>query len=301
MDFKMKGLMPLILALPLVTSSIFAAQRDVRVSLGEASQYNAFVFNDFNAPSSKVEGRMAVGGDLTIDGYSIADTVASDDEGYSLVVAGNASFPTGRVYAGHLLIGGSGENIGDAVRFGLQSEQVLWDQVDVPVNFLSLRAELTEQAASLSQLANTGTVENMWGGVYLTGDCQSDLQVFNVDGEAVLNAHTFDVSCIPENAHVVINLSGANPGFSNVSLASLTAHRNRVLFNFFEATALTLRGVYVEGSILAPFADIEAPSGTINGTLVANSWSGTMSFSNQPFQAYHDDLKLCEGPTLPTL
>ncbi|MCE2593853.1 choice-of-anchor A family protein [Motilimonas cestriensis] len=299
MNFKMKTIIPFALSLPLMVAGVNAEERDVRVSLGEAGQYNAFVFNDFNAPSSKVEGRIAVGGNLNIDGYSVADKLPMSDDGFSVVVGGDATYPTGRVYAGHVLVGGSAQNIGNAVRFGLTQEQVLWDNIDLPFNFDNVRTELLNKSAELSLLANTGTVEIKWGGLYLTGDCQSDLQVFNVNGADILNSHTFDVSCIPDNASVIINISGQAPGFSNVSLSTLTKHRNRVLYNFYEATSLTLRGVYVEGSVLAPYADISNPSGTVNGTLIANSWNGTMSFSLQPFEAYNEGYKQCEGIVLP--
>ncbi|MGF1868897.1 choice-of-anchor A family protein [Photobacterium indicum] len=290
------GLLPFALSAPLL-----ASEQDVRISLGDAGHYNAFVFDNFSSPSSKVEGRLAVGGNLKIRGYSIADELDDDDEigadNYSLVVGGDANFSTGRVYSGHILIGGSGAGIGDSVRWGLSSSQVLWDEVDLPISFEKVRTQLTALSQSLRTLENSGTVEKRWGGLYLKGDCLSQLQIFNVSGDDILNAHTFQTSCIPEGSNVVFNISGAVAGFDNISLETLDDHNERVLFNFYEATSLVLKGVEVEGSILAPLADIGVPEpkGTINGTLIAKSWSGRMSFEWEQFEPYNANYIKCEG------
>lgn len=299
MNFKMKTIVPFALSLPLMVAGVNAEERDVRVSLGEAGQYNAFIFNNFNAVYSRVEGRLAVGGNLELNGYSVAEKLSSSSDNFSIVVGGNASFTNGRVEAGHVLVAGSAQNIDDSVRFGLNQNQVIWDHIDPPVDFQMIRTELINQSVELSSLLNTGVIEGKWGGLYLAGDCKSDLQIFNLNGDDVLNTHTFDVSCIPDNASIVFNISGESAGLRNVSLGSLVKHRNRVLFNFYEAKSLTLNSIGVEGSVLAPYADIKKASGIVHGTLIANSWEGTMALSLQPFEAYNESYKQCEGLVSP--
>ena len=294
------GAMMFALSSPLETSA-----QEARISLGEAEHFNVVVFGDFSAPSSEVEGRMAVGGNLNIRGYSIADELDDDDNErhypYSLVVGGDATFPTGRVYEGHIVVGGSASGIGSSVRWGLERGQMLWDHVETPFVFNELRDELTHLSDQLSDLTPNGTIEQKWGGVYLRGDCISDLQVFHVPADAILNAHTFDVRCVPEDSHVLINVSGITAGFDNLSLDDLDDQNEKVLFNFYQAQTLILRGVEVEGSILAPLADIgdPEPRGNIEGTLVANSWSGRMSFEWEPYEGFNDDYRVCEGPVNP--
>jgi choice-of-anchor A domain-containing protein len=59
-----------------------------------------------------------------------------------------------------------------------------------------------------------------WGGAYLSGDGTSALQVFSLNGQDILNAHTFDVQNIAPGATVVFNISGATAGLTNMSLSS---------------------------------------------------------------------------------
>ena len=64
---------------------------------------------------------------------------------------------------------------------------------------------------------------------------------------------------------------------------------DNVIFNFYEATALTISGITVEGSILAPLAQVTAYNGNINGTVIAQSlttWN--MSLNNRPFESIGD-------------
>jgi choice-of-anchor A domain-containing protein len=56
-----------------------------------------------------------------------------------------------------------------------------------------------------------------------------------------------------------------------------------VLFNFHEATDLNFVAADVEGSILAPWAQVDSYGGVVFGTAVAGSWSGPMSFVHMPF------------------
>jgi choice-of-anchor A domain-containing protein len=50
--------------------------------------------------------------------------------------------------------------------------------------------------------------------------------------------------------------------------------RRHVLYNFYQATNLTLSNIGVEGSILAPRAMISFPTGSLWGQLIGNSFTG---------------------------
>ena len=149
--------------------------------------------------------------------------------------------------------------------------------------FARAEQELKTLSADLSLLAANGAAEFRFGGLYLNGDGSSDLQVFTLDGSQVLQAHTFQVSGIPDGASVVFNIDGERAGLTNMSMSSLMPHRGRVLLNFHQAERLTLNGIGVEGSVLAPWAVIDEPQGVIHGTLIARSWSGSMQLNHLPF------------------
>lgn len=268
-----------------------------RISLAEASAFNAVIFGDFEAPSSDVEGRLAVEGDLRINSYSIADKLNAGEAGISLLVGGDMHFPSGRIYYGHTLVKGSADNVGAPVRNGLTDNQLLLDQVDLPLDFDRLEQKLIQESLRLSRVAPNGEVKSQWGGLYLTGDCESPVQIFALDGQTLLKAHTFQLSCIPANSHLVFNISGTRAGLTNMSMESARPYRTRTLYNFFEATELVLSGIGVQGSLLAPLAEITHPQGVIHGTLIAKKWHGTMQLNHVTFDGLNVNLLDCDLTT----
>ncbi|MFO1495868.1 MAG: choice-of-anchor A family protein [Lysobacterales bacterium] len=247
--------------------------------LGVASSYNGFFFGNYSAASSDVQGRLAAGGHISLNNYSIGDQLPAGFTGPSLVAGGNLTFPSGRAYRGDIVVGGSAAGVGSAVTNGLGPDQHLYQNAAVPIDFAAERTRLLAESARLATLTANTSYEYQWGGLYLHGDNQSALQVFNLPGTEVLDAHTFQVDRIPAGATVLFNIAGSNTGLTNMSLSTLIPYRNKVLFNFYQATTLQLAGVSVEGSILAPLAAIEQPQGVVWGTVVAQSWNGMMQIN----------------------
>lgn len=280
-------------------SDVYAAD-DVRASLGDAADYSIVVFGDFSSPyHSSTTGRLAAEGNIVLNNYGLATGLSAQDAGISVVAGGNLTFEYGKVYAGHIVVSGSADLVGAAVRNGLGSSQLLLDHVDSPIDFDQLESELIAHSTALSQVPANGTVRSEYGGLYPVGDCSSDLQVFNLDGALLLPAHTFEVSCVPADAHIIFNVSGTSTGMSYMALKTLRPIRSRVLFNFYEATDLTLTSIGVEGSILAPKAVVNNPTGEVHGTVVAKAWNGPMHLDYVRYQGYNEDQALCEGPVGP--
>ncbi|MCB1555584.1 MAG: tandem-95 repeat protein [Xanthomonadales bacterium] len=253
------------------------------MGLGSAQPYNVLVFGDFRATSSDTQGRLAAGGDVDLANYSVADQLAPSTVGATLIAGGDLSFTSGRLYAGDALVGGSAGGVSASVRNGLSATQQILDHQLLPIAFDSVRTEMRQLSAALASLPANGSVESQWGGLYLRGTTGEALQVFELPGDLVLQAHTFDVRDIPAGATVVFNIRGTLSGLTNMSLQSLAAMRQRVLFNFPDAVELTLAGISVEGSILAPDAVIQNPQGVVNGQVVAQRWDGMMQLNHQPF------------------
>jgi hypothetical protein len=73
---------------------------------------------------------------------------------------------------------------------------------------------------------------------------------------------------------VIINLTGQTGGtLSNYGFQG-DYQAGQTLFNFVDATNLSLSGLGVYGSILAPNANITGGYGQINGSVMAQSYSG---------------------------
>lgn len=251
--------------------------------LGAAGGYNGFFAETFQAQSSDVEGRLAAGGNVSINHYSIADKLPATTTGGTLVVGGNLTFPSGRVYVGDILVRGSAAGVGAAVINGLGPNQRLVANATMPVDFTAEFTRLRTWSDRLATLPANGTWISQWGGLTLRGDNTSALQVFSLPGDVVMNSHTFAVERIPAGATVLFNISGASAGLRNMSLESLAAHRTRTLFNFPQATSLTLTSIGVQGSILAPRAVINNPQGVVIGQVIARSWNGMMQLNVGPF------------------
>lgn len=256
-------------------------------ALGAAGRYGNFVWDNFTSLSSTVEGRIAVGGNLSLQNFSVGDKLDPNKLHDVVTVGGNVTFPSGRIYYGNLIAGGSVSGVGDPVRFGMAQGAVIRGNSALDINFTGEREYLQELSTNLATLPANGTVKMQWGGMELKGDCTSNSQVFNVNGADLGIAHTFAVSCIPAGATVVFNVSGTNVTIKSMGMQSLTTLRDKVLFNFPQATSLKMTSVGIEGSILAPFAQVDQPAGRIDGQVIVKSWysttTGYMSIHNRFF------------------
>ena len=254
---------------------------------GSAQPYNALVFNNFIANASDVEGRLAAGQNIQLTSYAIAQklTESSSDDPV-LIAGGDIHFDNGKAYFGSILAAGSTDKVSESVRNGMASGARVEANASLPIDFAQVQTELTQLSASLAALEPTGEVEFKWGGAYLeVKDCTAKTQVFQLDGAALLAANHFnlDRSCLAADTTYVFNISGSNPGLTNMGLQALEAVRDHVVFNFHQASSLQLASIGVEGTVLAPLANIENPAGVIKGHLFANSWNGPMQINHVPF------------------
>ncbi|WP_431685685.1 Ig-like domain-containing protein [Hahella sp. NBU794] len=252
---------------------------------GPAQRYNALVFDEFWALSSDVEGRLAAGGSITLNNYSVGDKLNASEAGDVLIAGGDIKFPSGRVYYGNVIAGGSVKEIGDAVRHGMAKGAKIKGGATPSVDFPSAQAYLEQLSQDLSKLKANGKVESKWGGLYLTAACDSNLQVFQLSGAQVFPAHTFevDLSCAPADATYIFNIDGQQTGMSGMSLQSLANVADKVVFNFYEAYVVELESIGVEGSVLAPKAEVVNPQGVLRGHLFAKAWYGEMQINWVPF------------------
>lgn len=248
------------------------------LGLGMAENFNTFIFGNF-VGSSDTEGRLAVGGDATLLNYSVGDKLAPDAYQDTLIVGGDLTANYGRVYYGNALVGGTAS----IQQTSGYADNAVIEGATIPIDFAAEAAYLKSKAVDLAKLDANGSVKSEWGALSLSGDGQSNVQVFNLEGKALLNANGFDLSNIADDATVIFNVSGDIAGLTNMSLNALLPYRDKVLFNFYEASSLTLSGISVEGSVLAPFAEVENPQGVIQGTIVAASWDGAMQQNHVTF------------------
>lgn len=241
-------------------------------SLGVALGFNVFVLGDLAQQGTDTEGRVAVGGDADLANYSIGTALApSNGARDDLVTGGVLRFRDGAVPNGNAVYGELGTLANVAFPGGGHRQ-------GRPVDFALARVELEAVSAAWAALPATGTVsvernggERGW--VRLTGQGEG-LVVFAVAGADLAAAHTLEIA-VPDGATALVNVSGAESALTSVGFVLAGAERRRIVFNFFAATRLLLEGVGVEGSVIAPRADVQFGGGALNGTLVAGSLRGT--------------------------
>ncbi|MFE7130004.1 SpaA isopeptide-forming pilin-related protein, partial [Streptomyces sp. NPDC057638] len=184
--------------------------------------------------------------------------------------------------------------------------------------YAGLRDELTAASQCYARNADglrpaTGTAVNDGGQTTFTGDGTSALQVFNVDFNmttATGGQQGLVFNNIPPTATVLVNVIGANRAISTYSggiadTDPLNALRERLLWNFPDATTVSLRGTgQFQGSVLignqASMTTVTLPgtngrfftTGSVTHTSVVGGGGG-QEFHAYPFDG---DLPDCSVP-----
>lgn len=252
-------------------------------ALSTAMTFNAFIEQDFTASATDVQGRLGAGGNLVLSSYGVASAYPAPPEEEVLVSGGDIQYTNGQIFNGSVIAAGSTSGIGTEVLGTMQPGSHVTPGGTLPFDFQAEFNSLRAYSQQLAQLSATGTAEYKWGGTYLTGDCESDPQIFNVDGIELLNSTSLVLDCIPESSTLLVNVLGDYAGLKNIGLAHMASRAERTLYNFPSALSIELVWVGIEGSVLAPYADIDNPRGFTNGTVIAKSWNGPMELHHVPF------------------
>jgi choice-of-anchor A domain-containing protein/RHS repeat-associated protein len=251
--------------------------------LGTAADFNVLVFGNLSGTSSAVGGRMASGADLTLTSYSVgAQLPASGGTRDDLIAAYNINFTSGTVAKGNAVYGNSGL----FTWVGFPQGSPRQGQV---LDFGVLRAELEARSLYWGSLEPNGTTSvQYWGGptaqISLSGS-DPTLNIFAVSGTDLSAANSLLIS-VPSGSTVLVNVSGSTAAMRNFGFSISGTTRQKVLYNFPQVSAppaFQIQSIGIQGSVLAPFANIVFSNGSIDGTLVGASLSGSGAANWQPF------------------
>ncbi len=241
--------------------------------LGAAKGYNLFVIQDLIQPSSDTEGKVAVGRDASLGGYSVGDKLPANS-GDVLVVGRNLTYTTGRVYNGNVVYG----NSTNLPLYAVSIDGTL--RKDSPINFSSAKTYLENLSSTLSSYTANSSYTFQWGGLTLTGT-DPYLNVFKVNASDFSSANNLEIDA-PNGSVVLVNVGGKSVSWTGGLTVNGTASTN-VLYNFYEAASLNIQGIDVRGSVLAPLAAVNFPSGVQNGQMICQSLKGSGQFNNSTF------------------
>ena len=231
-------------------------------NLGIANSFTEFSFGDsFRYGDST--GRVAVGGNATFNNFSIGSALSGG--GNALVVGGELEGSQTNINGGGNASYGS-KSSGTNLYF---NDGGMGIQQPSPISFSSAETYLKSLSTTLENTPATDNTVVQSGGVTLMGT-STTLDVFNLSG-AVLSAATGLTINVPSTATVVVNIDGTTVGMQNFGITLNNGlSESHVLYNFDQATSLTISGIQLEGSVLAPLANISFYGGQINGTMIGN-------------------------------
>ena len=215
---------------------------------------------------SDVAGRVGVGGNANI-------TSASFNQ--DLIVNGNLNFGGGTINGGNAVYGTSASLNGVNISRGQAIKTAN------PFSVSTARAYVEGISNKWAGLSANGTTTVQYGGVILQGS-DAKQNVFRVKGSDLSSANYVQIS-VPTGATAIINVDGTSDRMGNLGISLNGTDKQHVVFNFWQATSLTVSGVNVTGSLWAPKAAVNFSNGQLMGNLVANSLSGGGRFEFYPF------------------
>lgn len=235
-----------------------------------AADFNLFVLGDKNAAGSDVEGAVAVGGNAGFSGFSIGASLPPSQAGYAnLVVGGNLTLGGGTV-VGQTLVGGTYSGPGYF--------NVTANDHALPVNFAaeSTRVNnLSDYYATLGQTA--GATSARVGSTLTINALGAGQNIINLSAADLAAASRTNLN-LGANSTVIINVDGSVDSFtgglylngSQMSGGHIAGASN-ILWNFSDATSLSIHDIGMIGSVLAPDANFYG-SGVIDGQLVVDNF-----------------------------
>lgn len=279
----MKSLVSRVCAMSLVfmwSTALSAADIDLSV----AADYSGFFFHDVSNLQS-IEGRLAVGGSLSVHGTGIGRRVPQTSTQPSLVVAGDIlAFDSGTVWAGDQHAS-YGTYLGEKAA-GVPSYLDLRKASDLPFDFDAERDYLSYLSWQLKNMEPTGTVTKQISTVTLTGSNQS-VEVFNVPDGYLISSFNIVLQNVSSSSHIILNVASDSTRTAKlgISMTVFQGRHQRVLFNYYDTEVLNLTNIQVWGSILAPYACVCNSNGNIEGTIIADKWNSSMAIGYTPFVA----------------
>ncbi|PZP27796.1 MAG: hypothetical protein DI603_20950 [Roseateles depolymerans] len=258
------------LALPLITALLAAGAHAGPINLGLDPSLNLLAFGNMNVSSSDVEGRVAVGGNANISGYSINTKNGSGAlyAGTGLTVGGNLSFSSGTVWGGVQVGGSYTPNNSGTVKGTVQSGSGF--------DFTGELTRLNQLSQSWDALTNTGSVVDQWGTLHFNAAGQT-LAVFDISAADLLK--NLQIDALASDAQVLINVHGSSVDFGNHGYTGF--NKSQVIFNLVDATSVLLNGG-INGSLLATNATVNQGWGQINGQVVVRDWNTSMQVNDAP-------------------
>jgi choice-of-anchor A domain-containing protein len=279
------------------------------INLGPAGDFNVWVINDNTQSGSDAEGRVAVGRDALFGAWSVGTHVSASTD--NLIVGRNLTNSNNTVKGGLLVNGnvnwtnptitgrvsvngdanfnaGGGGQIGTPVTVGGTYTAPNYypaatvGTTPLPFVFSDVADYLTDLADFLAAQPMNGATSFISNNIYFNGT-DPNFNNFYVTAAQVAAGTGVNITA-PVGSTVVVNIDGAAATFASQGVFVNGVNKQNVLFNFYNAATLNMHSIGVNGSLLAPRADVNFGFGNIDGTLIAYNLTGPGESHHFPFQ-----------------
>jgi len=223
---------------------------------------NVYTTGNFNAYSSDVEGAIVAGGDVTIQGYAVNLKNRPAFASHAIVAGGNISLTSGTIHNAPVYAGKT---------VSMTSAEPPPRSTVNPIDFNAASRQFADIAAGLSVIDKTGTILRQDSANKVIGSGKGGVDIFNVSADFLSGGNNWVLEGLTKGQTLIFNISGEH-GVFNGGMETLWGYN--VLFNFFEASTVDVKGVL--GSVLAPHATVVHNWGVIKGQVIADSWESSV-------------------------
>lgn len=268
-------------AVGLALAAAVVPARALDINLGNAAPYAAVVFEDLSG-LVKSEGRVAVGGNLSLGSATLGVGTPTLAGVPTLVVRGNiTAFSGGALWSGSspgfgLYMGTKSANTAASLDLRLATS--------LPLDIDAERVQLNVMSEQLRDLPTTGAASLTAGQITLTGS-NAATEVFLLTADQVVGTQRLVLANVAPDAHIVVNLraNAQRRVIFGLDTLALAGWKGRVLFNAQDAETVQFGGRTLWGGLLATNACICNSTGRLEGIVIARKWSATMEIGYTPF------------------
>ena len=250
----------------------------------------SFTVASGNPSSTAATPNLVVGGDFRNSGTSLNGDAWIKGNAFfhtptvsgNITTGGNLTADSGGFVNGNISYAGTLSN-NEGYKFYGGTSTHLSSPPAAPFSFATEGANLKQLSSTLDGMKSTGTTSftgnaatHTMGGLTLTGT-NSHQDIFHVNGADLALANSLVINAVAGET-VVIDINGSVDQMVAFGINLNNIDNHHVIYNFSNATNLTFNNIAVEGTVLAPFADINFVGGNIDGTMIGNSIKGGGEF-----------------------
>ncbi len=240
-----------------------------------ASNHGVLVGGNYNVGSINGGGASVdVGGNISGNNLNLSNNQVVNAGG-NITASMNGSNASQRVNSGGSIAG----NANGAIY--TRNKGIGWNAASTSVAVTAEAAKLTTDLSALSQELSTLSLLNnpssfVMGGqgpIFTAVNGGNGFALFNIAGH-ILNSNEIAFTQSGGPMPIIINVSGTSINWRGNSVGGYNASLNPFLiWNFYEATDLTISGAMKHGSILAPLANLITNGVDLEGSIVAKNFN----------------------------